>query len=97
MVRGKSIGIRELIDCLNMELTRHTTPDSFFTLNKIEMEIAFTVERDMNGQLDFRVVNTNSVNSGANVQVVKVTLGANEHFYSVPGQLVPNHTDVLYK
>lgn len=97
MAKIRSIGIKELIDCLNSELMHKSAADASFCLDKVEMEIAFTVERRLNGELDFHVVERGLADAGAPVQTVKVTLSAAEQYNNLPEQLFDRHHEVVYK
>jgi len=73
------IGIRELIDEVKRELLEpHTDP--MFLVGHVDLEVSFTVERDMNGKLKLQILEAGADKKSIAAQVVKIAL---EPIYTV--------------
>lgn len=77
MLSGKqqSIGLKEFIDRVKEELLQeHDEDNPLFAISEVELEIALTVERTLDGGINFQVVQTGVEKTMADVQTVKLTL-----------------------
>ena len=70
----KPVGIRELIDQVKRELlAEHDVSQPLFFVRQVDVEVAFTVQRNVNGGLDLQVVQLGgerSVSTAHRIQVV---------------------------
>ena len=71
---AKPVGIRELIDQVKQELlAEHDVAQPLFVVRQVDVEVAFTVERNVNGGIDLQVVQfggERNVSDAHRVQVV---------------------------
>ena len=75
MAKQEPIGIKELIDRVKQELlAEHDTSDPLFTLGPVELEISFTVMRDLQGGINLYVVEYDAEKQWTEVQKVRITL-----------------------
>jgi hypothetical protein len=95
MARIKPIGIRELIDSVSEEIMQETGSFPFLCLERVEMEIAFTVERNLDGDIAVFIVNHRETDSRADIQTLRVMFGPNRDFHSMPEPLLTNHRDAI--
>jgi hypothetical protein len=73
--RPQPIELNELISRLKKELleSKDKTQD-LFLIGRVELELSFTVERNMNGGIDLQVVQTGVEKTISQVQTIKVSL-----------------------
>ncbi len=75
MAESNPIGIKELIARIKAELLEEeddTKP--IFAIAQVELTIAFTAERNINGGINFHVVQTGGERKSSEVQTVTVAL-----------------------
>lgn len=69
------IGVNEMIAKIKEELlTVRDTAQPLFKIKQVELEIAFTVERNAEGSIDFKVVRGDVQKTWTEAQTIKLTL-----------------------
>jgi hypothetical protein len=68
------IGLRELIDIVKAELAEKADGVPLFLVDKVEVEISFTVERDLNGGINLQVIETSAAKHQSDAHKVTVFL-----------------------
>lgn len=71
----KPIGIVELIDQVKQELRKAQATDPMFVLEKVTLEISYTVERSGNAGIDLKVVQFGTELANTHVQTITLDLG----------------------
>ncbi len=75
MADAQPIGLKELIAQIKAELLAdHDDEQPLFVVGQVELEISFTVERNVNGGINLHVVQTGGARTSTEVQTVTVTL-----------------------
>ncbi|MDM8532061.1 hypothetical protein QUF63_12895 [Anaerolineales bacterium HSG25] len=76
MINDKTpIELRELIEKVKQELMAdHDNSEPLFVVGKVELEISFTVERNMDGGVNFQVIRSGVQKTTSEVQKVTVAL-----------------------
>lgn len=73
--KPQPIGLKELISNVKLELLEEQDDSKkLFAIGKVELEITFTVERTLNGGIDFKVVQSSAEKTMTDVQTIKLTL-----------------------
>lgn len=73
--KPQPIGLKELISRVKQELLESAdSSQPLFLIGNVNLEISFTVERTMNGGIDFQIVQSGVEKNTSDVQTIKVTL-----------------------
>jgi len=73
--KPQPINLKEFIARVKKDLLEDTDKTSPLVLiSKVDLEISFTVERNMNGSIDFQVIQSGVDKTMSEVQTVKITL-----------------------
>ena len=68
------IGLSELIYQVKQDLLSKKEPDPLFAIERLELEISFTVSREANGGINIQVFSLGGGVSRADAQTVRVSL-----------------------
>lgn len=75
MSKEKPIGLKEMILKVKDELfAPHDDGEPLFVVGPVELEIAFTVERDLQGGINFHVIEYGAEKKWTEAQTIKLTL-----------------------
>ncbi len=74
MMQNDPIHLNDLIEQVKSELLAKPKSGEMFTVKEVQIEVAITVDRDVNGAIDLSVVKLGTTQTVGNVQKVMITL-----------------------
>jgi len=74
MTQNDPIHLNDLIEQVKSELLAKPKSGEMFTVKEVQIEVAITVDRDVNGTIDLHVVKLGTGQTASEAQKVTITL-----------------------